>query len=102
MRYTFRQLEIFTEAARDCNFARAADRLGVSQPAISDHIRALERNLGSQLFVRRRGTTATLTLAGERLREEARLVLDQGARLSDHAAAASQTVPLRLFAGPYL
>jgi LysR family transcriptional regulator, low CO2-responsive transcriptional regulator len=35
-RYTIRQLEVFVEAARDCNFARTAERLGISQPAVSD------------------------------------------------------------------
>jgi len=102
MRYTFRQLEIFMETARDCNFARAADRLGISQPAVSDHIRALERNLGSELFLRRRGATARLTAAGDHLRKEARAVLDQGARLSDRAAAAKEIISLRIFAGPHI
>ncbi len=102
MRYTFRQLEIFMETARDCNFARAAGRLGISQPAVSDHIRALERNLGSELFLRRRGTTPRLTAAGDHLRKEARIVLDQGARLSDRAAAAKEIISLRIFAGPHI
>jgi DNA-binding transcriptional LysR family regulator len=102
VRYTLRQLEIFVEAASDCNFARAAARLGISQPAVSDHIRALERNLGSELFERRRGSTAVLTPAGERLRQEAELVLQHGARLADRAVAASRSAPLRVFAGPHI
>ena len=102
MRYTLRQLEIFVDAAGDCNFARAAERLGISQPAVSGHVRALERNLGSELFSRRRGSTAVLTPAGERLRQEAAAVLEQGARLGERAAAASRTVSLRLFAGPHI
>ena len=99
-RYTLRQLEIFVDAAGDCNFARAAERLGISQPAVSDHIRALERHLGEDLFVRRRGSTAVLTPAGERLRQEARAMLEQGARLGGRGPA--RTVTLRLFAGPHL
>jgi DNA-binding transcriptional LysR family regulator len=99
-RYTLRQLEIFVDAAGDCNFARAAERLGISQPAVSDHVRALERNLGSDLFVRRRGSTAVLTPAGERLRQDAQAMLEQGERLSGPGAARSVT--LRLFAGPHL
>jgi DNA-binding transcriptional LysR family regulator len=102
VRYTLRQLEIFVDAASDCNFARAAARLGISQPAVSDHVRALERNLGSELFVRRRGSTALLTPAGERLRQEAELVLQHGARLADRAAAAARSVSLRVFAGPHI
>jgi DNA-binding transcriptional LysR family regulator len=102
VRYTLRQLEIFVDAASDCNFARASARLGISQPAVSDHVRALERNLGAELFVRRRGSTVVLTAAGERLRQEAAGVLEQGARLGERAAAAGRTVSLRIFAGPHI
>jgi DNA-binding transcriptional LysR family regulator len=102
VRYTPRQLEIFVEAAGDCNFARAAARLGISQPAVSDHVRALERNLGAELFERRRGSTAILTEAGRRLLHEAVAVLEQGARLAAHAPGAARTVALRLFAGPHI
>ncbi len=102
MRYTLRQLEVFVDAAGDCNFARAAERLGMSQPAVSGHVRSLERHLGSALFVRRRGSTAVLTPAGERLRQEAALVLEQGARLGERAAAASRAVSIRIFAGPHI
>lgn len=102
MRYTLRQLEIFVDAASDCNFARASERLGISQPAVSDHVRALERNLGAELFLRRRGSTAVLTPAGERLREEAAGVLAQGARLGERTAAAVRTAPVRIFAGPHI
>jgi DNA-binding transcriptional LysR family regulator len=101
MRYTLRQLQIFVETARDGSFARAADRLGVSQPAVSDHVRALERNLGAQLFLRRRGATSVLTADGERLRVEAQRVLEQSVRL-DARAAGPRTVTLRLFAGQHI
>jgi DNA-binding transcriptional LysR family regulator len=102
VRYTLRQLEIFVDAASDCNFARASERLGISQPAVSDHVRALERNLGAELFLRRRGSTAVLTAAGERLRQEATQVLEQGARLGERTAAAGRAVSLRIFAGPHI
>jgi DNA-binding transcriptional LysR family regulator len=101
-RYTIRQLEVFVEAVSDCNFARTAERLGISQPAVSDHIKALERNLGSALFERRRGTTVILTNAGERLRMEARAILDQSAALSGHAAVAAKQLRVRAFAGPHI
>jgi DNA-binding transcriptional LysR family regulator len=54
------------------------------------------------LFVRRRGSTATLTAAGERLRQEATAVLRQGARLEQRTAAAASSTPVRLFAGPHI
>jgi hypothetical protein len=47
MSITFRQLEIFVAAATDCNFRCTADRLGVSQPSISNQIRALEEQIQS-------------------------------------------------------
>lgn len=101
-RYTIRQLEVFVEAVRDCNFARTAERLGISQPAISDHVRALERNLGAALFERRRGTTVLLTGAGERLSLEARAVLEQTASLWRRSAGHAAQVRVRAFAGPHI
>lgn len=65
MSITFRQLEIFVAAAADCNFRRTADRLGVSQPSISNQIRALEGHLGHSLFERRRGSPPSLSEEGQ-------------------------------------
>jgi DNA-binding transcriptional LysR family regulator len=79
---TRRQLEVFCAAAEDCNFRDTADRLGMSQPAISSHIEALERSLGRKLFVRRRGTTPILSDDGKRLLETARQTLELNRRLS--------------------
>ncbi|HUG73332.1 MAG TPA: LysR family transcriptional regulator, partial [Steroidobacteraceae bacterium] len=64
MSITFRQLEIFVAAAGDCNFRRTAERMGVSQPSISNQIRALEGHLGHTLFERRRGSPPTLSDEG--------------------------------------
>jgi len=69
--FTLRQLDIFVSAAQTGSFALAADRFGISQPAVSDHIRTLETHLGQRLFDRRRGTTPLLTTAGEELLERA-------------------------------
>lgn len=65
MSFTFRQIEIFVEAAVGGNFRRTADRLGISQPAVSKQIRALEQRMGKTLFLRRRGASATLSGHGE-------------------------------------
>lgn len=62
--FTFRQLSSFVAAARSGSFALAADQLGISQPAVSDHINALEHHIGHALFERRRGTTPKLTKQG--------------------------------------
>lgn len=62
---TFAQLRTFVCAANAGSFVKAADRLGISQPAVSEQITTLERRLGHELFRRRRGTTPLLTPRGE-------------------------------------
>jgi len=61
---TFRQLQVFVEAVDVGSFRACAERLGVTQVSISDHIRSLERQVGRSLFERRRGATANLTEDG--------------------------------------
>jgi DNA-binding transcriptional LysR family regulator len=59
-------LHIFTVAAETENFTRSAQRLHLSQPAVSQHIQALEQQLGLELFVRN-GRRISLSPAGEAL-----------------------------------
>ena len=69
-----RQLRLFLAVAETGNFTRAAERVYLSQPALSHRIHALEDELGVVLFERTpRG--ATLTPAGEALVEDARHLL---------------------------
>lgn len=58
------QLEAFERVARDGNFTRAAESLGLTQPAVSTRIALLEAELGGQLF-ERRGRELYLTPLGE-------------------------------------
>ena len=60
------QLQSFCQVARLESFARAAEHLGVSPPAISLRVRELEEELQARLF-ERVGAGVSLTLAGERL-----------------------------------
>jgi DNA-binding transcriptional LysR family regulator len=82
-----RDLRYFVAVAEDLHFTRAAERLYVSQPALSKQIRVLERQLGAPLFDRdRRGVR--LTPAGEALLPHARRALaewDQGRAAAERA-----------------
>ena len=70
-----RQLESFVALADLLHFGRAAERVHLSQPALSRQIQGLERELGTVLFDRGR-TGVTLTSAGRTLQQHARRVLD--------------------------
>jgi DNA-binding transcriptional LysR family regulator len=101
---TFRQLEVFIEAAKDCNFRRTADRLGISQPSISNQIRALERWAGCEVFERSRGATPRLSRRGEAVLAEAQQLLAGKVRLvaKVEAGAAKEKFRLTVAAGPYI
>jgi DNA-binding transcriptional LysR family regulator len=60
---TIRQLEVFLAIARAQSFSRAAERIHLSQPTLSEHTRQLEAELGARLFVRHTRSIA-LTEAG--------------------------------------
>ena len=60
------QLKAFHAVATHGGFSKAAAELGVSQPALSDHVRKLEEAYGVQLFVRG-PRTVTLTDLGRKL-----------------------------------
>ncbi|MGW7465513.1 LysR family transcriptional regulator [Streptomyces xantholiticus] len=68
------QLRYFTAVAETLHFTRAAERVHVSQPSLSQQIRALEQELGADLFRRARGNIA-LTDAGQALLPLARRIL---------------------------
>ena len=69
-----RHLRAFVAVAEDLSFSRAAQRLFITQPALSRQIRGLERLVGCDLF-RRSTQRVELTLAGEALLARARALL---------------------------
>jgi LysR family transcriptional regulator, transcription activator of glutamate synthase operon len=92
-----RQLRYFDAVARHGGFTRAAERLRVAQSAVSAQVRALEAEVGAELFAR---TTrrVSLTAAGELFLHRVRRALDEldGARgdLADLAAVLSGRVTI--------
>ncbi|MDC0773878.1 LysR family transcriptional regulator [Streptomyces sp. HD] len=87
-----RDLRYFVAVAEELHFTRAAERLYVSQPALSKQVRALERQLGVELF-RRAPQGVTLTEAGVALLPHARRVLEawsEGSGALEAARAAAR------------
>ena len=110
------RLKVFRIVAAEASFRRAAERLHLSQPAVSQQIHALEEELGTPLFDRRNGrvrlTEAGAVLLGyaqkgARLAEEAMAALEQsrGETLGELRLGASMTVTqyiLPRLLGPFL
>jgi LysR family nitrogen assimilation transcriptional regulator len=74
-----KQLQSFVAVAEQASFTRAAQVLGLAQPALSRHIRSLEVELRQTLLLRN-GRGAVTTDAGKLLLEHARGILHQVAR----------------------
>jgi DNA-binding transcriptional LysR family regulator len=91
------RLEVFIAVCAAGSFTRAAEHLAMTKSAASQHVAALERELGVQLLFR---TTRSLTLteAGTALHDEARALLEQARRLTERTRqqAAQLTGTLRL------
>src|SRR5262249_14448352 len=93
-----RQLAYFVAIAEERNFTRAAERIPIAQPAISQQIRRLEAELGERLFLRdRRGIR--LTPAGQALLPHARATLQAAEGGREAVAALSGLLTGRLTVG---
>ena len=93
-----RQLAYFVAIAEERNFTRAAERIPIAQPSISQQIRRLEAELGERLLLRdRRGIR--LTPAGQALLPHARTTLQDAEGGREAVAALSGLLTGRLTVG---
>jgi DNA-binding transcriptional LysR family regulator len=79
-----RRLRYFLVLAEELNFTRAAHRLHIAQPALSQQIKALERDIGAQLL-ERGSRSCRLTAVGE-------VVAREAGELLTHAAASQERI----------
>lgn len=75
-----RHLRCFVAVAEELHFGRAAERLHMSQPPLSQRVRALEQRIGAPLFVRT-SRHVELTPLGRRLLPDARALVERAATL---------------------
>jgi len=104
---TLRDLQYLVAVADHEHFGRAAAACNVSQPALSAQIRKIEDVLGVQLF-ERTNRRVTITPSGKAVSDQARVVLEEAAKIGGITRSAQEPLagPLRLGAiatvGPYL
>ena len=94
-RVELRQLRYFVTVAEELNFGRAAERLHIAGPSLSQQIKALERDLKVSLFDRDRRSVA-LTASGAALLPHARALVDQADALRRRAAGLVASEPVRI------
>lgn len=81
---TLTEFRYVVALAREKHFGRAADACFISQPTLSVSVKKLESELGVQIF-ERGGNEVTLTRIGERIVQQAQLVLDEVGRIKEIA-----------------
>jgi len=96
-----RQLRYFVAVAETGNISRAAQKMFLTQPALSRQIKALEDEIG-QCLLERQAHSIRLTPVGEALVREARELLHRADEIAERARAAGQSVRLRVGYAPSL
>lgn len=96
-----RQIRSFIAAAEDGNISRAAQRLHLTQPALSRQIKSLEEEIGVPLL-ERGAHSFTLTPAGELLQREGRALLEHADTLQHKLLATAKAQSIRVGYSPSL
>lgn len=92
------QLNIFLIAAETLNFTQAAERLHMSQPSVSQHIRALEKHFDEELFIRQ-GRSLILSDAGRVLIPLAQQFVKQSTRINEAMTSLKGHIKGRIIIG---
>jgi DNA-binding transcriptional LysR family regulator len=102
---TFRHLQILAAVRATGGMTKAAERLSISQPSVSQAIRELEEEFGAALF-ERLGKRLVATEAGELCLDYANRILETKEEMAEAMRGASSSAPIRLGAtvtiGTYL
>lgn len=86
MKFDLRQLQAFVTVAQTANYRVAAERLFITQPALTKQIQVLEQTLGCTLFHRGRHG-AELTAVGRQLLVQAQALIEQASEFERYALA---------------
>lgn len=102
MRFSLRALSYVVETADAGSVTEAAKRLNVSQPSISAALSQMEAELGIQIFIRHLAKGVTLSPAGQRLVNDARLLLNHARDFAQSAQSLGSTLHGEIVVGSFL
>jgi DNA-binding transcriptional LysR family regulator len=102
MKFSLRALRYVVETADAGSVTEAAKRLNVSQPSISAALSQMETELGVQIFVRHLAKGVTLSPAGLRLVNDARLLLNHARDFAQSAQSLGSTLHGEIVVGSFL
>jgi DNA-binding transcriptional LysR family regulator len=102
MKFSLRVLRYVVETADAGSLTEAARHLNVSQPSISTALSQIEAELGVQIFVRHLAKGVTLTPAGQRFINDARLLLSHARDFEQSAQSLGNTLHGEIVVGSFL
>lgn len=102
MKFSLRALRYVVETADAGSVTEAAKRLNVSQPSISAALSQMEAELGIQIFVRHLAKGVTLSPAGQRLVNDARLLLNHARDFAQSAQSLGSALQGEIVVGCFL